>query len=127
MALLPRQEPGVALLPEQQRPLSGHKDRCLASHRSLGPVWRPIRASFITRSTGSDRLSCGGSNDSLGSGPQAAGRTSFVAPGASPGPVPWPAARARQRVTDPRVRADVRAALAHQLGLDLRPDADGAA
>jgi mRNA-degrading endonuclease toxin of MazEF toxin-antitoxin module len=32
-----------------------------------------------------------------------------------------------QHVTDPQVRADVRAALAHQLGLDLRPDVDGAA
>lgn len=32
-----------------------------------------------------------------------------------------------QRVSDPQVRADVRAALAHQLGLDLRPDVDGAA
>jgi mRNA-degrading endonuclease toxin of MazEF toxin-antitoxin module len=32
-----------------------------------------------------------------------------------------------QQVTDPRVRAEVRAALAHQLGLDLRATFDGAA
>lgn len=32
-----------------------------------------------------------------------------------------------QQVTDPRVRAEVRVALAHQLGLDLRAIFDGAA
>jgi mRNA-degrading endonuclease toxin of MazEF toxin-antitoxin module len=32
----------------------------------------------------------------------------------------------RQIVTDPSVRAAVRSALAHQIGLDLRPEADGA-
>ena len=32
-----------------------------------------------------------------------------------------------QQLTDPRVRAEVRVALAHQLGLDLRAIFDGAA